>query len=227
MTSTSFSSIWKLVLAVNVILGLFLWIGLCTDYYWDSLLANICYPPLVAIIGTKTLLANPNALLKKQQWLKVVCCLPSIAGGLPYIILVLLVPFSCGLIAFLDDEMGFAQIQQAISPNTSKIAEVYFKPYTPLTAEYGRVEVYLKYKWLPFLRRGLYYDGYTHKDMRIYLIWRDEETICILGDYILEDYRQEEKVAPEKRVEIKVGLVKWKIPFVPPWLSFHPPATGC
>lgn len=211
ITSAPLSCTWRLVLWANVIIGIILWFGLCTDYSWDSLWANICYPPIVGVVGLMSLIA---VLTKRQYLSKAVFCLPSIIGGMPYIIIPVFATIICwpgvfGIIYYgLGEEATATRIEQTVSPDGSKIAEVYFQSLD-ISGKSGKIDVHLKYKWLPFVKRDIHGFGYVDKNTKGYLTWQDNNTLYIF----------EKKVHADRELQIEVGLVKWRIPFIPLYLQ--------
>jgi hypothetical protein len=207
VSSVSLSHTWRFVLWANFILGIFLWFGLCTDYSWDSFWVNTCYPPVVGIVGLVSLVA---VLKKEQHRLKIIYCLPSVTGGLPYIIIPILAIMVCwlafvgGVLYDVGEEATRTCIERAVSPDGSKVAEVHFLTLDA-SGEHGRIEICLKYNWLPFIRRDIHGFGYVDKDTRGYLAWQDNNSLRV----------SEKKLYADREVEIEVGLVKWKIPFIP------------
>lgn len=207
VSSVSLSRTWELVLWVNLILGIILWFGLCTDYSWDSFWVNICYPPVVGTIGLVSLV---TVLWKRQDRLKIIYCLPSVTGGVPYIIIPILAIMICwlafiGIVLYdVGEEATRTCIERVVSPDGSKVAEVHFLTLDA-SGEHGRIEVLLKYKWLPFVRRDIHGFGYVDRSTGDYLTWQDNNALRVF----------EKKLHATREVEIEVGLVKWRIPFIP------------
>jgi hypothetical protein len=139
-------------------------------------------------------------------------------GGLPFAVFMLL-----GVTALLPIGLGYALygmaeearatcIEREISPDGVKVAEAHLLSSDPL-GESGRIEVRLRYKWLPFMRRDITGFGYVDVDTRGYLAWLDEDTLRI-----------SERMKHESReLEVEVRWVRWRIPFIPLHLQRDPP----
>jgi len=130
-------------------------------------------------------------------------CLPSIIGGIPYLILIILAivpPFLLATLFWLDEQSNATLIQKAESPNGAKTVEVYFRPVGAYSGGNGRIEVHLKYTWLPFVKRDIYFVRVTHADENThdYLSWVDNETLDI----------------PEKNTKVKINWIEWEIPSI-------------
>jgi hypothetical protein len=196
---------------VSLILGGVLWFGLCTDWSWNSFWANTCYPPLVGIIGGVSL---ASVLRQKQQRSRVIACLPAVIGGLPYIVIPVLAvilcwPAAAGFALYdIGEEMTRACIEQAASPDGSRIAEVHYLTLDP-SHERGRIEIRVKYRWLPFVIREIHAFGSVAKDTRDYLRWQDNNSLHVF----------ERKAHAYREVEIEIGWIGWTIPFVPSHLQ--------
>jgi len=181
---------WNIILFANLALGLILWFQLCTDFVWENLWLDLAYAPVVGIIGTTILLAS-RKLPMVSKWLRYVCCLPAVAGGLPAALLrigIFIPPLTLGGMFWLDEQIGKTQIQAAVSPDGTRTAEVYFRGVGAYAGGNGRIEVYLKYNWLPFMKRYVYYLGksYADEETTNYLSWHDNDTIYLSekGEYV-------------------------------------------
>jgi hypothetical protein len=131
------------------------------------------------------------------------CCLPAALGGLPHLIVTVMAivpPFLLATMFWTDEQQNATLIQRAPSPDRGQVAEVYFFPVGAYSAGSGRIEVYLKYTGLPWIRREIYNlpVSYANKDTHDYLKWTDSDTLYIR----------------EKDREIRPGPVQWRIPFL-------------
>jgi hypothetical protein len=191
----------NLLLAINLLLGLSLWLSFCTDYGWANVWANLLFPPLVGIFGLVCLLARrTNTPSSPRRW-RLICCLPSVLGGLPYLVLLifaLLPPFLLATLFWLDEQSNATRIQQVSSPDGTKIAEVYFLPVGAYSGGNGRIEIHLKYRWIPFLKRDIYYlpTSDADTDTHDYIVWRDNSTITV----------------SETHDQIQIEAVRWRVP---------------
>ena len=184
-----------------------LWIGLFTDYSWNNVWANIGFAPTVGLVGLVTWLytgknshgVTPEEWLKIRKW----TCFPAMIGGLPYIVLTIILffpPFTLGTLFWIDEQRSAIQIQQEVSPDGSRVAEVYLLPVGSYSGGNGRIEVHLKYRWLPFIKRDIYYRRVSQakETSTEYLRWRDNDTLYI----------------QEGDNELQLGFVKFDLPAI-------------
>jgi len=188
-------------LLINFVLGLVLWFGLCSDYSWDNVWVNVLFPPIVGLIGLASLFHNKQSLTRQQERVQCLLCLPSIIGGIPYVlwmILAIIPPFVFGPMLWIHQQSSATRIQQVESPSGSQIAEVYYLPDVVLSEVPGRIEVHLKYKWLPFVKRDIFDLCLTEvdKNTQNYLSWVDNETLYI----------------KETEQELKLHWMEWEVP---------------
>ncbi len=191
----------SILLVVNIILGLILWFGLCSDYSWDNVWVNVIFPPIVGIIGLVSFRRNKENLTKNQKRVQTALCLPSMIGGIPYLLLMVVAvvpPFLLATLFWFDEQTSGTMIQEIKSPNGMKTAEVYFLPVGAYSGGNGRIEVHLKYKGLPFIKRDVYFARVTYVDENThdYLSWIDDTTLYI----------------PEKDREVKINPIEWEVP---------------
>jgi hypothetical protein len=185
----------------NFILGLVLWFGFCSDYSWDHAAANVLFPPVVGLVGLASLFQLRKLSIRQQKRVHSLLCWPSVLGGLPYLLLmiVLLVPpLVYGPILWIQQQSTAIRIQQVVSPDGSQIAEAYYLPVGPLPELNGGIEVHLKYKWLPFVKRDVFVLRQTNADENThdYLSWVDHETLYI----------------KESDEELKLDWIEWEVP---------------
>jgi len=186
---------------VNFILGLILWFGFCSDYSWDNAAANVLFPPIVGLLGLASLFQYRKRLIRQQKSVHSLLYLPSVIGGIPYLLLgiVLMVPpFVFGPLLWIQQQSSAMRIQQVESPNGTQIAEVYYLPVGPLPELNGGIEVHLKYKWLPFVKRDIFAGPApdANESTHDYLSWVDNETLYI----------------KERDEELKLDWVEWEVP---------------
>jgi len=201
---------WKGIIGVNLALGFLLWLDYLTDYSLAGTIPDILFPPIVAIVGFISLLVSKDAPSRTKRLLSRLSCLPSLIGGGLYVtvaILLFIPPFTLGTMFTITEIAGENLIQQAVSPNGSRVAEVYFRGVGAYSGGNGRIYVRVKYLLFPFVERDVYYlrVSYADENTADYLSWRDNDTLYI----------------PEKQQEVKVGTVRTEIPAVlaiPVWL---------
>lgn len=192
-------SYWKVILVVNLLLGVFLWFIDSTDYSLKGTISDFVFPPLVFIIALLTLLAVTD--IRKKRSSKLIC-LPSLIGGGIHIlvgILMVLPPFTLALLFGIDEINNEVRIQQVSSPDNSQTAEVYFRPVGAYSGGSGRIYVKVSNKLLPFIERDLLYLRVSHADenTKNYLKWIDNDTLYV----------------PEIKEYISVGTVELETPY--------------
>ncbi len=198
-----------LLMGVNLLLGLVLWLGLVSDLSWASDLVNYLFPPFVALLALISwqLLRHTRPGGGKRAWLwQGISFLPSLAGGLPYIVLtvvafvppILFVTMLGGMFA-LGEHLEAVVIQEAQSPDGNKTAVVTFYPVGAYGGGNGHITVDLRYPGLPGVRRNVYYldDSYEADDEpQAYVAWLDERTLHM----------------SEEDVSVDVGQIQWQWP---------------
>jgi hypothetical protein len=143
---------WKFTLAINFFLGVSLWFGMLTDFEFRIPIINLLFPFFVLGTGliTTTKLEIPRKALTNFL------CLPSIAGGLPYIffaIMVIVNPFAW-LLANRITNVEF--VNSYTSSDGIRTAEVYILPGSNYEMKTYNVEIKLRYKFLPLIVRHIY-----------------------------------------------------------------------
>lgn len=190
---------WKVVLAVNLVLGAFLWFLDSTDYSLRGTISDIVFPPTVFIIAVITLMTVPD--IQKKRISKLIC-LPSLVGaGIHVLIGIIMIvpPFTLALLFSIDEIKSEVRIQQISSPDEKRIAEVYFRPVGAYSGGNGRVYVKVIEKLLPFVERDLLYIRVSHadEDTKNYLKWIDNDTLNI----------------SEINENLPIGTVEFEIPY--------------
>ena len=199
-----------LLVGINLLLGLVLWFGLVSDFAWAGYLTNYLFPPLVALVvlaSWRRLRRNRPQDGGKRTWLRQgIFFAPSLAGGLPYIILmivafippILFVTIMGGMFS-LGEHLSAVVIQEAESPDGNKTAVVTLLPVGAYGGGFGHIIVELKYPYLPLVRRHVYYldDSYeVTGDPQEYVSWIDEHTLHM----------------SEEDVSVDVGRIHWQWP---------------
>lgn len=204
----------RALMGFNLLLGLLLWIGLCSDLALSSRLANYLLPPLIGLLGVISLRhlrrGASSGLPRRAKVAQILSCLPGIAGGIPSIILaivalvppILFVTILGGMFS-LSEQANATVIQQSESPDGRKMAEVIFYPVGAYSGGNGRIAVHLKYHNIPFIQRDVYSlsDSYeADGGPQEYVMWTDENMLFMSEEGITLDVKQ----------------VKWN----PPWFAY-------
>ncbi|WP_152918031.1 hypothetical protein [Ardenticatena maritima] len=192
----------KLLVTVNLILGLFLWFLYSTDYSLAGTIPDILLPPAIGIIAIISLAVSRTSS-KRQQLLATLSYLPSIIGGGLYVLtvfLMLIPPFTLGTFFAASEIAGETEIQRAISPDRTRTAYVYFRGVGAYSGGNGRIFVRIRYQVLPFLERDIFYlpRSYASEDTEDYVEWRGNNALYI----------------SETQEEISVGIIATETPQV-------------
>ena len=192
---------WKVVIGVNLALGLILWFGYFTDYSLAGTWPDLLSPPIVGLVGFFSWRSAKNVPSEAMRRLHKLSSLPSIIGAcLPVLLTVIMVipPFTLGFLFALSEMGGETRIQRAISPDGSRIAEVYFRPVGAYSGGNGRIQVRVRHRWFPLVERDVYYLGrsYADEDTNDYLYWVDSGTLYI----------------SEKEQQVELGRIAFAIP---------------
>ena len=174
---------WNWLIFVNLILGLFLWFLYFTDYSLIGTIPDILFPPLVAIIAVVSL-ALINIHGRFQKFFVMLAHLPSIIGGGLYILIafiMLIPPFTLGTMFMVSEITEEVQIQQAVSPNGTRVANVYFRGVGAYSGGNGRIYIRVRYPNIPFLERDVFYLGRSlaSEETINYVEWIDDDTLHI------------------------------------------------
>jgi hypothetical protein len=198
-----------LLIGVNLPLGLVLWLGLISDLSWTSDLVNTLFPPLVGLLAFVSWplwrYLRPGGGKRAWLWQGLVLA-PSLAGGLPYVILgivalippILFVTMMSGMF-MLGEQINAVVIQEAPSPAGDKTAVVTFYGVGAYGGGNGHISVDIRYPYLPFVRRDVYYldDSYeADGEPQAYVTWLDERTLHM----------------SEEDVSVDVGSIHWQVP---------------
>ncbi len=171
---------WKLVLLLNLVLGISLWFGFFTDVSLRGTIPDLLFPPIVALfafITTGTLPREKKRFLRMAYW-------PSLLGGFLHVFLVLILiipPFTLGFLFAAGEISSEVKIQQIESPNKINIVDVYFRPVGAYASGSGRISIRLVNKYLPFVERDIY-AGKTStasEETTIYVKWLDNNTLYL------------------------------------------------
>jgi hypothetical protein len=72
---------YRKVIAVNLILGLLLWAGYCTDYSLRGTMPDYMFPPAVALVALASLFRRDKGMTRRSRRRYVWSCMPSLIGG--------------------------------------------------------------------------------------------------------------------------------------------------
>jgi hypothetical protein len=192
--------------ALNVAAGVVLWFGMLTDVSWAGGIADLVFPPLVVVLALASWRVSYSEPVGRARRLFRIACMPALIGGaatMLAIALLIVPPFTLGLL-FAAGEAGQQQlIQSTVSPNGMQVANVYFTGVGAYSGGNGRVSVAVSPRWMPLVERDLYYEGASDAglDTTRYVRWDGNDTLAIVG---------EPELAPGEHVH--VGLLRPEVP---------------
>jgi hypothetical protein len=169
---------------LNLFLGLILWFIHLTDFSWTGVWPDCLFTLFVGLLGFLSLRTTRNAPNRCLKYVQGFFCLPTILGcSLPVLATIILIfpPFTLGFMFMVDEMQGEVQIQSEISPDQSRVAEVYFTGVGAYSGGNGRILVRLKYHRFPWVERAIYRasKSYVDGNTRDYLYWVDDNTFFI------------------------------------------------
>lgn len=178
---------WKIIASINVVLGVVLWFGYLTDYSWAGALLDILFPPFVGAVSLFSLIfvvIEKGTSGKTKKAVGSLACIPSLLGGclsVLSVILMLIPPFTMGFIFMMTEIGEEVLIQQAVSPDGLRVAEVYFTPVGAYGSGNGRISVQVKPRLFPVVERDVFSlnASYADENTSNYLSWVDNETLYI------------------------------------------------
>jgi hypothetical protein len=194
---------WRILLAMNLGAGVLLWFFYSTDFSWTGTIPDIAFPPLVAVMSLVSLLISKKAPSRRLRRATRLACLPSLIGGWLYIlvaVLLIMPPFTLGALFMIDEISHEKLIQEAVSPDGSLVAQVYFRGVGAYASGNGRIYVRVKHRLLPVVEKDVFTLHGSHADENTadYLSWADGDTLYI----------------PETQENVAVGTITWRIPNV-------------
>ena len=195
--TTSSKRKWLVLICVNLVLGCVLWLFYFTEYSLVGTIPNILLPPAVLLLGVLTLRAGRKAPSKTASHIRKLSSLPAITGGCLHILSALLwlaLAFPLGLIFTLAEIKSEKLIQQAVSPDGTRVAQVYFRGVGPYSPGNGRIFVRVRHRLFPLAEREVYFLPVSRADenTKEYLAWKDNDTLYLR----------------EKGHEVRLGLLK-------------------
>lgn len=142
---------WKVLFAVNLILGILFWIGLSTDYKTKNLSTDIGFTWSLWIFGLISwVVVSRSSLSRAWKRLFSYFVTPSVIGPIPYLISTILIVSWDGYA--LSSAFSVDKVE---SPDHSKTIEVHYLPeiWNIYCGHSYQVSVY--YRVFPILRRDL------------------------------------------------------------------------
>jgi len=198
---------WRIIIALNLVLGVFLWFLYCTNHSLPGIIPNIIYALAVGVIALLSLrLKDKGPSLRTKRCYKL-SCLPSlIGGGLP--VLLVLPPFCCLGVVILNDIKGFKQVQSLASPDHTQVAIVYEIHESTVTTHSYTMTIRMRHRLLPFVERTVYRSrAWLDQGSREYVRWKDNETLQLIPDpFSRKNSQREVKIAP---VQFKFSKSLW------------------
>jgi hypothetical protein len=169
-TVTQKNIVWKTILGFNIVVIFFFWIGALTDYSWYDNRVSILYSVIVLCVSVIAFVMS-FSLVGLQRVLIVSICVLSFFLALA----------SIPLHRYHSHQ---TPVQVAISPDGTRLVEVYCE-FTPAHATgFDHLEITVRYKKLPFLQRdlGLYNDEPRRCEFAADSLvrWEDNNTIYII-----------------------------------------------
>jgi hypothetical protein len=128
---------------------------------------------------------------------------PSIIGGGLYIFmnfLMVIPPFTLGAIFSASEIANEIEIQQAISPDMTRTAHVFFRGVGAYSGGNGRIYIRIRHNVFPIVERDIFYlqESFASENDTNYIEWRDNDTIYI----------------SETKQELNVGFIEAQVPDV-------------
>lgn len=214
---------WKIIPAVNLLCGCFLWFISLTNNSLPGEIPNFIHPFVSGCIAIISLLL----LLKKNRphgWMKrfyILCCLPSL---LRFGLACLTFP----MMVYCVSTDTFKVLQRAVSPDRSHVAVVYYVSNPgPACASGSSVRwVSVHHRLLPFIERHVCAGVGSGPDIglpdtREYIRWKDNDTLLVSKCKIVQVSGKYSVVKGKKipHKETRIEFVEEKIPPIKWWWS--------
>ena len=188
------------VISLNLLLGVILWLGFCTDASFPGIILDLVFPVIVGLLGFIALLKIRAAkeTPRVQRIIRTLFLLPSLIGGVGFILLaiipIILFPL---LILWVSEVAGETMVQESVSPNGFYEARAYFRPVGAYTGGNGRVFIRVKYRGFPLIERDIFiYKTFKDPSEKDFIRWIDANEIAV----------------DEKSQVVKVGFIKFQMP---------------
>ncbi len=175
----------KTIFWINIALSLLILVISLTNLSFPGTWPNFVLPPLIGLTSL-TLLSRfllPSAS-KMRKRLATLSSIPAIVCGcLPPLLMLCLIipPFTLGFFFAIDETLHEQHIQSAVSPNGTKVAEVYFRGVGAYSGGNGRITVRVRSRFFPFVEWEVFYRGQSIADEGTddYVSWQDNKTLLI------------------------------------------------
>jgi len=187
---------------ITLVLGMLLWFFLLTDYSLVGTLPDFLFPPAMLVLGIAAFMWARYADTSSRTWLSRLVALPAIIGGSLYLVavgLAFMPPQTLGAMFFSDAMASEVRLQEATSPDGSRVAEVYWLPGGYSGSFNRALLVKVRYPILPFVERDIFSTAlHLETTEGEHISWRDNDTLYLF----------------DTGAVIKVGAVKGELPLV-------------
>jgi len=169
---------WRTISAVNLALGILLWIGYLTDLSLAGTIADWVFPLLVGVLAYYTFFAAPYYAPADMRASVRRSCIPSLAGGAAFVlaaVLMLVPPFTFDTLELFAGASIEHHIESAVSPGGTYTAEIALRGMGALPGQQGELIVRVKPRLFPVIERDLavYRVKFTDERVPAYLSWKD------------------------------------------------------
>lgn len=173
---------WRTISAINLALGILLWIGYLTDLSLAGTVADWVFPLLVGVLAYYTFFAAPYYAPADMRASVRRACIPSLAGGIAFVlaaVLMLVPPFTFDTLEYFAGTAIEHRIESAVSPGGSYTAEAALRGMGALPGQQGELIVRVKPRLFPIIERDLavYRVRFTDERVPAYLSWKDARRI--------------------------------------------------
>lgn len=169
---------WRTISAVNLVLGILLWVGYLTDLSLAGTVADWVFPLLVGVLAYYTFIAAPYYAPADMRASVRRACIPSLAGGIAFVlaaVLLLVPPFTFDTLELFAGTAIEHHIERTVSPGGAYVAEVALRGMGALPGYQGEIMVRVKPRLFPIIERDLavYRVRFTDEHVPAYLSWQD------------------------------------------------------
>jgi hypothetical protein len=173
------------ILIFNFLLGFFLWFDFFTNIRLAGKFSELIFPPLIGVVGVASFLflAKDYSIGRKMLF-RFLACLPSILGGILSVTL-FFPPMLVYTLALINSDELEVQSYQIVSPDKSKVAEVY-QSYVGLVDGDSKASIRISSPWLPWIEKEVFVEtggstDWCDGDAGNCLQWRNNQTLSIRG----------------------------------------------